>query len=371
MKYRRGFVLLVILALATLLLTGCSTQRGPVDPEAPAQGMWQALVVFPLTEALMYINRVLAGAGIPYSYGWSIIVFTILIKLVTLPLTIKQMQSTRAMQELQPQLQELQKKYAKDRETLAQKQMELYKEAGVNPMGGCLPLLIQFPILIGLYNALYRLAGLPGELEGQRFFWIPDLSFPDPTAGTKWLGEAWQAQDWYQLVAYLSLPILLVVTQIIVQKMTTTSSSSNDPQSSMMNQMMLIMPIMFGWITLSVPSGLALYWVVSNLLSLVQQYFTVRTSRSAPAAVKVSQIEAREPKIKAPVVESDDLALIKGIGHKTASVLIAEGITTFDDLAAADETLLADIMDGADLPPGDYTSWIRQAQRHVESMTSS
>lgn len=361
MKHGRRFVLFVLLMLTVLSLGGCSSRPGSVDPEAPPQNVWQALVVFPLTEALMFLNRLIARTGIPYSYGWTIIVFTILIKLVTLPLTARQIQSAKAMQELQPQLQELQKKYAKDRETLAQKQMELYKQAGVNPMGGCLPLLIQFPILIGLYNALYRLAAL-GELVGQRFFWIPDLSRPDPTAGTKWLGEAWRAKDWYELVAYLSLPILLVVTQIVLQKMTPTSSS-NDPQSSMMNQMMLIMPIMFGWITLTVPSGLALYWVVSNLLSLVQQVVMIRTSRAAPAAVKGPPAEPREPKVRAPAIESDDLALIKGIGRKTASVLIAAGITTFDDLAAADEAHLAEIMEAADLPPGDYASWIRQARR--------
>ena len=288
MKHKRKLGLVLVLILVALLLAGCGVQRGPIDPEEPPQGVWQALVVFPLTDALMFLNRLIANAGIPYSNGWAIIAFTIIIKLVTLPLSLKQIQSTRATQELQPQLQELQKKYAKDRETLAQKQMELYKEAGVNPMGGCLPLLIQFPILIGLYNALYRLAGL-GELVGQRFFWIPDLSLPDPTAGTKWLSEAWKAGDWYQLVAYLILPVLLVVTQIVLQKMTqATTSTGDDPQQTMMKQMMLLMPLMFGYITLTVPAGLALYWVVSNLLGLVQQYFTLKGSRPAPSTAGVA-----------------------------------------------------------------------------------
>jgi len=310
-KHKRALGLVLPLTLIALALVSCGVQRGPIDPEAPPQNVWQALVVFPLTDALMFLNRLIASAGISYSYGWAIIALTIIIKLVTLPLTFKQMQSTKAMQELQPRLQELQKKYAKDRETLAQKQMELYREAGINPMGGCLPMLIQFPILIGLYSALYRLAGI-GELVGQRFFWIPDLSFPDVATGTKWLGEAWKARDWHQLIAYLILPILLVITQIVLQKMTqATTATSGDSQQGMMNQMMLLMSLMFGWITLSVPSGLALYWVVSNLLSLIQQYFMLRsfqpapvTAGSAPSPRKVAASSDSEGKSKGARVEA-------------------------------------------------------------------
>jgi YidC/Oxa1 family membrane protein insertase len=368
MKHKRKLGLIVVLLLAVLVLSGCGVQRGPIDPETPPEGLWQTLVVFPLTEALMFLNRVIGNAGIAYSYGWAIIAFTIIVKLVTLPLTFSQMRSTRAMQALQPRLQEIQKKYAKDRETLSQKQMELYREAGVNPMGGCLPMLIQYPVLIGLYSALYRLAGL-GELVGQRFYWIPDLSFPDASVGTSWLGQAWQARDWVQLITYLSLPILLVVTQIVVQRMTTsTQPGAGDQQQGMMGQMMLVMSIMFGWITLGVPSALALYWVVSNLLSLIQQYFMVTRFRTQPVAVGADtplvKGKAAKAEITAPVAEGDELVLIKGIGGKTAAALGAAGFTTFADIAAADEGQLAEIMSGADLPDGDYTSWIRQAAKH-------
>jgi YidC/Oxa1 family membrane protein insertase len=356
----------LVLILAVLVLSGCGVQRGEIDPEAPPEGIWQAVVVFPLTSALMFLNKWIAAAGIPYSYGWAIILFTIIVKVVTLPLTWRQMGSTRAMQALQPELQELQKKYAKDRETLAQKQMELYREAGVNPMGGCLPLLIQYPVLIGLYSALYRLAGL-GELVGQRFFWIPDLAFPDASVGTKWLSQAWQAQDWAKLATYLALPLLLVVTQIVVQKMTTSAQATGgDQQAGMMNQMFLVMSIMFGWITLGVPAALALYWVVSNVLSLVQQYFMVTRFQSAPVKVVVPKTEgkAQAAQIEAPAIEGDDLVLIKGIGGRTAAALGAAGIATFADLAAADTEQLADIMSAAGLPGGDYVFWIKQAAKY-------
>lgn len=361
MKHTRKFVVILLLLALALLATSCGVPRGPVDPEAPAEGVWQALVVFPLTEALMFLNRIIAGAGIPYSYGWAIILLTIIIKVVTLPLTLSQMRSTRAMQALQPRMQEIQKKYAKDRETLAQKQMELYKEAGVNPMGGCLPMLITFPVLIGLYHALYRLAAI-NELVGQRFFWIPDLSFPSAEVGTTWLAQAWQAQDWGRLATYLALPLLLVATQIVVQKMTQSASPGGDQQQGMMNNMFLAMSVMFGWITLGVPSGLALYWVASNVLQLVQQYFMVNRYRPA-AVVADTQMDAkaRLVQLRAPDGPASALTAIKGIGPKTASILGAAGIETLADLAASDEVTLADIVDGAGLPDGDYGFWIRQA----------
>ena len=123
MTKKQKITLIVLLTALAFVLAGCGVQRGPIDPEAPADGIWQAIVVFPLTEALMFLNRQIASLGIPYSYGWAIILFTLIVKLVTLPLSFSQMRSTRKMQALQPQLQELQKKYAKDRETLSQKQL--------------------------------------------------------------------------------------------------------------------------------------------------------------------------------------------------------------------------------------------------------
>ncbi len=181
------------------------------------------------------------------------------------------------MQELQPRMKELQEKYGKDRQKLSEEQMKLYKEMGVNPMGGCLPLLIQMPILFGLYQALYAVASTDLVTPAQRvFFWIPDLFFPTVAVGTNWLGEAFQTQDWGMLFAYMSLPIIMLLTQLLVQKMAQApkSKGGQDTQTQMMNQMMFFMPIMFGYITLGLPSGLTLYWTVSNILSVVQQYFT-------------------------------------------------------------------------------------------------
>ncbi len=275
-KKQRTWLLVILLLLAVVALGGCMNPQNQPDINNP-NGIWEQ-VVTGLAKLLMGLNNFIAGLGLPNSWGWAIILFTVIVKIVTLPLTLKQLQSTKAQQQLQPKMREIQEKYGKDRQKLAEEQMKLYKEAGVNPMGGCLPLIIQLPILWGLYQALYILANpsLDGGLNGARWLWIPDLSFPSLTVGTSWIGEAFQTQDWAKLIIYFSLPVLMLLTQMLVQKMAQpakVAGQQQDPQARMMNQMMFFMPIMFAWITLGLPSGLTLYWTVSNVLAVIQQYF--------------------------------------------------------------------------------------------------
>ena len=227
--------------------------------------IWQAFVDI-IAGALTTFAHLIAGLGIPYSFGFAIILFTLLIKLITLPLTFQQLRASKAMQELQPQLQELQKKYKGDREKLSQAQMQMYKEAGVNPLGGCLPTLIQLPVWFALYRALFNLANQGGLSEG--FFWIPSLAEP---RNLSWLWPLPPSVGWATAIAFMVLPILTVISQIIVQRMMTPPSA--DTQQASMNQMMMFMPLMFGFFALQVPQGLALYWVTSNIFSLIQQYF--------------------------------------------------------------------------------------------------
>jgi YidC/Oxa1 family membrane protein insertase len=316
-KKLRTLLLIAVMLLAVFILTGCSIPTGPVDLDNPPGG-WEQFVVYPLAKILMALNNAIKSIGIPGSWGWAIIVFTIAVKLVTLPLTLKQLQSTRAQQTLQPKLRELQEKYGKDRQKLAEEQMKLYKEAGVNPMGGCLPLLVQLPILWGLYQALYVLAA-PGveQLQNARFLWINDLSFPwvnttnaagqiEPY-GTKWIGQAFAENNWGMIVTYFSLPVLMLVTQMLLQKMSQPAkdaSGQQDPQARMMSQMMLFMPIMFAWITLGLPSGLTLYWTVSNLLSMIQQYFVTGWGGLGDWLPFL-----RKPALAPAVVTSEDAAL--------------------------------------------------------------
>ncbi len=238
--------------------------------------MWDALILNPFTNVLLLIYSFLG-----HNFAIAIIVFTILIRLITYPLTIQQQKSAKAMQELQPKLQALQKKYAKDKDKLNQETMALYKEAGVNPLGGCLPLLLQFPIFIGLYQVimlvmavnplqmlnlskhLYSIPGLVTLLPlNSRFLWL-DLGSPD---------------------LFYILPILVIVTTYFQQKVMTPPSP--DPQSQAMNQQMaLMMPLMFGYFVMVSPSGLGLYWLVSNLIGIAQ-YWAIRPQPVAvPATV--------------------------------------------------------------------------------------
>ncbi len=322
-KRSRNLLLVVVLLLLAVALSGCAAPSGPQNLEAPVSeiGIWQYFVHL-VAQALILLNNAIYRLGIPYSWGWAIIVFTILLKVTTLPLTMKQLQSTKATQELQPKLAELQQKYGKDRQKLSEEQMKLYREAGVNPMGGCLPLLIQMPILFALYQALYVLANpltvYPSwsveKLQEASFYWIPNLTFPDLKTGTSWIPKAFQAGDWYMLFAYFSLPVLMLVSQLLLQKMAQPPKSASKPgaqpdQTQMMGQMMMIMPIFFGYITLGLPAGLTLYWSVSNLLSVVQQYFISGWGGLVdwfaflkPAAAKP------EPKVEPKPALAEDLA---------------------------------------------------------------
>lgn len=265
------WLLLATLIIATLALSGCGVPFEGVDvANTPPEGLWQTIAVWPIAKALIWLNDTLRSASVPYHWGFAIIVFTILVKVVTFPLTLTQIRGMQAQKELAPKIQELQKKYGKDREKLAQEQMKLYKEAGVNPLSGCLPLLIQMPVLFALYAALVALGP---SFDNANFFWIPDLGFPKYTEGLGWITTAFGQSDFYTLIAYLVLPALLVATQFIMQKwMTTATPGGNEGQAQMMQQVGLMMTFMFGFFTLTVPAGLTLYWVTSNLLQMLQQW---------------------------------------------------------------------------------------------------
>ena len=208
----------------------------------------------------------------------AIIVFTILVRLLMYPLNAQQMRSSKAMQALQPELKKIQEKYKNDREKLSQEQMRLYREAGVNPLGGCLPLLIQFPIWIGLYQAInFALAATPLQLIdlGGRFL-IPGLDMLVP------LNNIFLGMDLTQPptpptnpVYALVLPALVLVTTWLQSKiMTPATPPSTDGQpnqaAAMTQSMTTIMPIMMGFFSLSFSVGLSIYFVVSNIFSIVQ-----------------------------------------------------------------------------------------------------
>lgn len=197
-----------------------------------------------MASALVFFFDITKAAGMP-SYGIAIILLTIAIKVVLYPLTVKQVKSMKAMQELQPKMKEIQEKYKGNSEKLQKEMAALYKDAGVNPLAGCLPLLVQMPFLIAIFFALQSF----DYGEYQSFLFLSHLGQPDPT--------------------YI-LPFLSAATTWLQSKQTMTDNSQQ-------NKMMLIfMPLFIGYISLTFPGGLVLYWVVSNIFQIIQQYFTYR-----------------------------------------------------------------------------------------------
>jgi YidC/Oxa1 family membrane protein insertase len=201
------------------------------------------------------------------NFGLTIIALTIIIRLVLLPLTMRQLRATKAMSTLQPQLMELQKKYAKDKQKLAQEQMQLYKESGVNPAGCAIPMIIQFPIWIALYQAIVLALAVNPEalLNLSRYFYSWAIPLANLPLNNSFLGMNLATGN-------TILAIVVGITMWVQQKMVTPTNQ--DPRMAQQSQMMLwMMPIIFTFFSLSFPSGLALYWVVSNIFSIVVQYY--------------------------------------------------------------------------------------------------
>ncbi|MFA5078545.1 MAG: YidC/Oxa1 family membrane protein insertase [Dehalococcoidia bacterium] len=225
--------------------------------------IWNVAILDPVMNGLIALSQLLWG-----NFGLAIIVLTIVVRIVLMPLTFRQTKSTKAMQELQPKMQELQKKYARDQKKLQQEMMRLYKEAGINPLGCMWPLLIQMPIWIALYQSIMQaLAATPENLlllSQHLYPWdMVDQAIP--------LNENFLGLKLSQPDPTLILAILVGLTMWVQQKMVTPPAT--DPRQQQMSSMTtMMMPLMFAFFTLSFPSGLALYWVVSNIIGIIIQY---------------------------------------------------------------------------------------------------
>jgi YidC/Oxa1 family membrane protein insertase len=243
--------------------------------------MWDQFIINPFTNVLLWIYD-----AIGHNFGIAIILFTILIRAVTWPLNAQQLKSAKVMQDLQKdkEWQDIQKKYAKDREKLAQEQMRVYKERGINPFASCVPTLIQFPIIIGLYQSItHVLAATPLGLLllarsiypfmnatgliplNSRFLWM-DLGRPEgiPFPAGFSLG--------FLPYGFPTLAIIVAITTYLQTKLTMppTGSSPGDQGAAMNSMMSVYMPLLLGYFALNFASGLAVYFVTSNVLGIVQ-----------------------------------------------------------------------------------------------------
>jgi YidC/Oxa1 family membrane protein insertase len=231
-------------------------------------GRWFGWLAKPLFLAVNWINNHMTR-----NFGWAIVVLTIAINMVLLPLRLSSMKSMKRMQALKPQVDIINAKYKnvglRDPKKAEQNQevMALYKKHGVNPMGGCLPMVLQMPVFIAFYSML----GVAIEMRGASWLWVTDLSQPEH-------------------LAIRILPIAMIVAQFVMQKM--TPQPGTDPNQQ---KMMMFMPLIFGFMFYSVSSGLVLYWLTSNVVGIVQQYF-INRSMPAPAGPSVPQVPAAKQK---------------------------------------------------------------------------
>lgn len=239
-------------------------------------------IITPFVNILLYIYQFL-GAGVN-DFGWAILIFTIAIRLALFPLTKSQLESTKNMQKLNehPDYIKLQKK-KKDgkitQEKFAEEQMALYQELGINPLGSCLPTLLQFPIIIGMYWAVTKaLATSPLQLISL----IPDINLGNASellplnSQFLWMDLS-QPERWYGLSGILpwefGIPILAIivfVTSYFQTKMTTAPTGGDDQAAAMTKMMSIYMPVLMGWISYTYSAGLAVYFVASNVVSLIQ-----------------------------------------------------------------------------------------------------
>ncbi|WP_302188025.1 YidC/Oxa1 family membrane protein insertase [uncultured Lactobacillus sp.] len=259
---KRLMGLMALVAVFALILSGCATQttQKPTPISHNSSNWWDAWVVYYLSQFVLWIAKVCGG-----SYGWAIVIFTVIIRVILLPLNAMQINSTKKMQDIQPQIKALQAKYpGKDLESrnqLNEETQKLYKEAGVNPYAGCLPVVIQLPVMWALYQAIWRTP----ELQNGKFLWM-DLGKPDP---------------------YFVLPILAALFTFLSSYIATMSMP--DSSQSMTTKLMSYgMAIMVGIWAIYFQSAISLYWVISNLFQVgqtlvLQNPFKYRKEQEAKA----------------------------------------------------------------------------------------
>jgi YidC/Oxa1 family membrane protein insertase len=256
--------------------------------------IWNLIAVQPMTNVLVMLTHVLFN-----NFGLAIIALTIIINAALYPLTMKQVKATKAMQGIQPKMLELQKKYGKDKQRMAQEQMKLYKESGMSPAGCILPMIIQMPVWIALYYSIRSL--LPGAPENlltlshNLYSWDIVRSMVPLPSKFLWLNLALPDN-------LFLLPILVGGTMWMQQKM--SIMPTGDPKQDAQSRMTLwLMPLLFGYITLQFPSGLALYWVTSSVIRIGIQYLATGWGGLVPAKKR-----ARVKKYAKPTAQTEGLS---------------------------------------------------------------
>lgn len=261
--------------------------------------IWNQLLIWPIINVLMALYKLCEALQLPGAMGFAIIGLTIIMRVILYPVTVAQFRSAQKQRKLKPHLDALQSKHKDNKQALQQAQMALYKEHGVNPAAGCLPALLQLPILIALYNVFYQVFNdQNGTLVEQinQVLYSPSLSvqsldlnffgFPLLTRPSAWQTQGiWllavplvtAALQWFQtkqmMSAYQTTPTVSATDKKITKDGKPEEKSAADTAMEMQKQMAIISPIMFGFISYQLPIGLALYWNVFGIFGIIQQYF--------------------------------------------------------------------------------------------------
>jgi len=252
--------------------------------------IFNQILIWPILNVLIAFYKLFSILKIPGAFGWAIIGLTIFIRLLLSPIFTSQLKSAQKMQELKPKLDELSKRYNKDKARLQQEQLKLYRETGVNPAAGCLPLLLQMPIFIALYNVFWQILG-NGNLgkivqDINQVVYFPflqiqtlDFSFFGINLALK--PSSWQTQGWWLLI----IPLVTAILQWYQTKLMMPSHApakggasegkpppdKDDMSKIMQGQMSFLFPLMIGWFAFSFPVGLSLYWNTFSAFSIIQQ----------------------------------------------------------------------------------------------------
>ncbi|KFK44506.1 hypothetical protein AALP_AA1G265700 [Arabis alpina] len=284
---------------------------------------WFSGIANYMETVLKVLKDGLSTVNVPYSYGFAIILLTVLVKAATFPLTKKQVESAMAMKSLQPQIKAIQERYAGDQERIQLETARLYKLAGINPLAGCLPTLATIPVWIGLYRALSNVADEGLLTEG--FFWIPSLAGPTTVAarqsgsGISWLfpfTEGHPPLGWSDTLAYLVLPLLLVFSQYLsIQIMQSAQTQSNDPAMKSSQAVTKLLPLMIGYFALSVPSGLSLYWLTNNILSTAQQVWLQKYGGAKNPVEKLTNLVMKEDKTQKVEKSISEMVIQKSVSE--------------------------------------------------------
>eukprot|EP00898_Chlorokybus_atmophyticus_P005344 jgi/Chlat1/5810/Chrsp4S06272 len=307
--------------------TATDATAGAAAAAAANSGGFWSFISEPLEVFLKVLESGLEKVGVPYSYGFSIILLTILVKAITFPLSQKQIESTQKVQALQPQIKALQARYKDDQERLQVETARLYRTAEVNPLAGCLPTLVTLPLWIGLYRALTNAAN-EGVLDAG-FFWIPSLAGPttlaDRTAGlgNKWLFpfiDGAPPIGWQDAIAYLVLPVVLVISTYVSQKFVspTPTNDSKDAGAQTSAALLKFIPLMVGYFSLNVPAGLTLYWVTNNVLTTAQTLY-FKKKLPAPAAAETTTLPGTAKRGGLPAASSGNGAGVGASARESAA----------------------------------------------------